>query len=155
MARMKALRRILAMAMAAILATSPASACDALCPEHSGNHRTETEQNAATASSGHSGMAMTGHEGCAEGPGSSPMQSASQEPDCAGSADCAVAKSLKKQALATTAAIAVDAPTVVVLTGPLAAIEDDLTLMRRRPAPPAAGPPVAPTPVSLKNTLRI
>jgi hypothetical protein len=152
---MKALRRILALAMAAILAASPASACDALCPEHSGNYRAEIEQNAATASSGHSGMAMTGHKGCAEDPGSAPMQSASHEPDCAGSADCAVAKSLKKQALAATAAIAVDAPAVVILTGPLAEIEDDLTLMRRRPAPPAAGPPVAPTPVSLKNILRI
>lgn len=152
---MKALRRILAMAMAAIMAASPASACDAFCPEHSENPRTEAEQGAAASAAGHSGMAMTGHEGCAEDQGSAPMQSASHEPDCAGSADCAVAKSIKKQALATTAAVTVDAPAVVILTGPLAALEDDQILMRRRPAPPAAGPPLAPTPVSLKTLLRI
>ncbi len=150
---MNALRRIAAIVVAAALAASPASACDAFCPEHFGNHRTEAD--IATPAADHSGMA-SGHEGCAEDQGSPPMQSVSHESDCAGASDCAVAKSLKKQALTTTAALAVDAPSVIILTGPLAEIPDVRTLtMRRHSAPSAAGPPLAPTPVSLGNILRI
>ncbi|MGE0409003.1 MAG: hypothetical protein AB7P23_07050 [Amphiplicatus sp.] len=150
-------RRIAAIMMAAVMTAGPAFACADFCPERL---PVATEGETAAAPDGGHNAAPTKsmaamHEGCEDRAGSLPAPTTSYHEDCAGCPDCAGAMAVKKQALAAAAAISVEAPIIVILTGPLAMVSQTPSLARWRLTPPAVGPPLASTPVSLKNILRI
>ena len=145
-------RRIVAMALAAVMAVSPALACADFCP-----------QSAATSSPGalppSSPEPMNGGatpEDCADAMNvSSGTGAQSHDPDCQGCSDCPAIASVKSPALASAGALSVDAPTIIKIHVIVSPVADYLRPARYRLTPPANGPPVTATPVILKDMLRL
>lgn len=141
------------MVMAAVMTASPAFACADFCPESQAPASTAAADDHDAGASVGPMAAM--HEGCEDGGTSLPSPTTSHDEDCTGCPDCSGAVAVKKQALAAAAAVSVEAPKVVVLSGPFAVFSRAPTAPRWRLKPPAVGPPLASTPISLKNILRI
>lgn len=149
-------RRIAILVVAAVMTASPAFACAGFCAKGRDVATVQGDDLQASPNEAPATTSMAAlHEGCGDAGDAPQAPTPSYDEDCAGCPDCAGAMSVTKQALAASTAISVEAPIVVVLSGPLEPVQDNLNLARRRLTPPAMGPPLCLTPVSLKNILRI
>jgi len=153
---MKLLRRITAIVLAAAMAVGPAVACADFCPQPpSAAHADESsppEPEPATSAE----AAMPAD--CADAM-PSPLRDQSQapahDPNCNGCSDCPATASVKSPAVAYTSAVSVESPSVVTVDLQISSVADLAKPVRHRLTPPANGPPLNATPVTLKDVLLI
>jgi len=142
------IRRIIAVLLAAILATAPAFAC---YPEGSWA-LIELQKTRGTVEGGSSAHNAAGHADCTEMNGAAPADDSRMPfPGCA---DCDSALLGKDPAVAK-AANDLYAPLLAILT--LSDVIDAPTFIatRRQLSPPSTAPPLRPTPVNLNDILRL
>jgi hypothetical protein len=146
-------RRILTIILAAAMTVGPAVACGDFCPQ-SGSFVERDDSIGSNSQAAVSGTAMP--EGCADA-ASTPAepQPQSHNPDCQGCADCPAVASVKSPALAFVGTLSIDAPTVITIDVIVSPVADFFRPARHRLTPPANGPPIAATPVILKDILRL
>lgn len=135
---MQILKRIMAIFLAAAMTVGPALACGDFCAERvsvAAQKADGAQKDCDMAAQAAQHHAKIGHA------------------DCAGSPSCAE-KTFKAQSLATAAAVfSPGAPSLVFVDGP--ATPDTAAPLSRRLTPPAAGPPLALTPLHFRTLLRI
>lgn len=89
----------------------------------------------------------------------SPLRDQSQapahDPNCNGCSDCPATASVKSPAVAYTGAVSVESPSVVTVDLQISPVADLAKPVRHRLTPPANGPPLKATPVTLKDVLLI
>jgi hypothetical protein len=149
---MKVWRRITAIVLAAAVAVSPALACADFCPQ-SGAEVSATAWPAPNLPETADAAAMP--EDCADAMNASTgSQPQSHDPDCQGCSDCPAIASVKAPTLAFANAVTVDAPSLITVDF-VSPVGDLGFHTRHRPTPPANGPPLASTPITLKDILRL
>lgn len=143
------------MIAAAMAAVSPVVACADFCPQPIAGEivtTARTGDNVQTATS----VARTIAEDCDKTEGAAPTgPSQTHDPDCQGCSDCPAIASVKAPALASAGAVIVDAPTFITIDLIASPIANFFHPSRHRLTPPANGPPIAATPVLLKDILRL
>lgn len=140
-AHMQILKRITAIILAAAMTVGPALACGEFCVERGGATAERTD---------------SAHHNCDKAARTIQVHANKLgHADCAGAPDCAE-KTLKAQSLATAAAVyAPGAPSFVFVDSPATPDAAAPLNPRRHLKPPAAGPPVALTPLHFRTLLRI
>ena len=145
---MSLLRRFFAIILAAAITAGPALACAGFCPQ-SGSI---VEQGGSSEPNSQTAMP----EDCADAinaPATTPPLS--HDPDCQGCSDCSTIASVKAPTLASASVLTVDAPTVVTIDFIVSPVADFSRPARHRLTPPANAPPIAETPLMLKDILRL
>ena len=148
-------RRVTAMVVAAAVAVSPTLACADFCPP------SQSAIVAKTAPAGDADRQIASPampEDCADAMNTaapSSPQTPAHDPDCQGCSDCPAITSVKSPALAFVNAISVEAPALIALAPPLSPVANIQRPARHRLAPPANGPPLAATPILLKDILQL
>lgn len=148
-------RRLIALVAAAAIVASPDLGCASFCP-NSADGIAQTANPPAANSDDFMAVSAAMPEDCAAAmKGQAAKEAPSHDPDCQGCSDCSAMPSVKTPALAHAGAVTVDAPVIVTLNVFVSPIANFHAQGRQRLTPPANGPPLHATPVTLKNNLRI
>ena len=153
---MSLLRRIVAGVLAAAMAVSPAVACADFCPQPTSAARADETSPPKLEPATAVEAAMPA--ACADAT-PSPLGDQSpapgHDPNCQGCGDCPAIASVKSPAVAYTSAVSVESPSVVTVDLQISPVADLAKPVRHRLTPPANGPPLKATPVTLKDVLLI
>ncbi len=153
---MKLWRRITAIVLAAAMAVGPAVACADFCPQPPSAAHTDESSPPKPEPATSVEAAMPAD--CADAmpsPLGDQSPTPGHDPNCQGCSDCPAIASVKNPAVAYAGAVSVESPSVVSVELQISSVADLAKPVRHRLTPPANGPPLKATPVTLKDVLLI